>query len=125
MILLLASLALIAFAIFCFYKDSTTYNDFWLPAFFLSITLGLILFVVVSANLITVNYDYRMAESHQAALSITLQESRENASDYERAMITEKIADFNSYVMKKRARNKFYLLDDFIDDRFDSLKLVK
>ena len=125
MILLFMSLAFIAFAIFCFYKDENTFSYYWLPLAIVSIAYGTIIFVVVSINLITVKYAYRMAECNQASLNITLQESRQYASEYERAIITQKIADFNSYVMRQRARNKFILLDDFIDDRFDSLKLVK
>lgn len=123
--LLIISILLIAFSVFCFYKDSETFDMHWIVLASISLLPGGLIFLLSFIGLITVKYDYRIAESNQQSLQITLNQSRETASDYERAMITKEIADFNSYVMRKRAQNKFMLLDDFIDDRFDSLKLVK
>ena len=59
------------------------------------------------------------------AFEITIEESRQNVSEFERAAILQDIAEWNEKIVTYQMCNKNWFLDQYIPDSVDDLKLLK
>ena len=71
------------------------------------------------------SYDYEMFVVKRNAFSETLKSARENGNEYETAAIVKEVANFNTELASTKYNNKTIFLDQYIDDRFDSLTPIK
>lgn len=126
MILLLIALAVILLGIVLYRIDPTGYDYFAVTIIgVLLVAAGIIATVVLSISLIFVPYNYGMVVAQRNAIEVSLQSSRQSQDPLERATILREVAQFNIDVEQSKIRNKYYLLDPYVDDRIDSLQLIK
>ena len=72
-----------------------------------------------------VNYEYGMFVEKRNAFEQTLKLSRENGNDYETAAIVKEVAQWNIKLAERKYDNKTFVLDQYIDDRIETLEPIK
>lgn len=71
------------------------------------------------------SYDYELFVVKRNAFAETLKSARENGNEYETAAIVKEVANFNAELASYKYNNKTIFLDQYIDDRFDSLEPIE
>ncbi len=102
---------------------STTWDfdllGFLMIAFFGSYLLIHILFWLVAS------YEYELFVEKRQAFEQTLANAREAEREYEVAAIIKDVAEWNVKLARQKHDNNFFLLDSYIDDRFEDLEPIK
>lgn len=101
----------------------TKYN-YELLGIVMCITFGLLL-LLHSIGYFTVEYGYGLFIEKRNAFEQTLNEARKNGNEYETAAIVKEVAQWNQKLAESKYDNKTIFLDQYIDDRVDSLKPIR
>jgi len=70
-------------------------------------------------------YNYEIFLTKRNAFEQTLLESRESGNFYETAAIVKEVAIWNEELAMQKYINSFLLLDQYVDDRIESLEPIK
>lgn len=72
-----------------------------------------------------VTYNYELFVAQRDAFEQTLNDARENGNEYETAAIVKDVAEWNQLLAASKYQNKIAFLDQYIDDRVETLEPIK
>lgn len=88
-------------------------------------TLSLIALVMAFVFLMFKGYNYNEFKSRKQAIEQTIRYSRQHGSEIERAAIIQKMTVINEVLAHMKYQNSIFLMDEFIDDRIDTMQFIK
>ena len=101
-----------------------TRDDYFILGFSMCSIFGLLLiFHSVSWGL--VSYSYDIFVERRNAFEETLKAARESGNEYETAAISKEVAEWNMSLAHAKFSNRTLFLDQYIDDRVESLEPIK
>ena len=71
------------------------------------------------------SYEYERFVVCRNAFEQTLSECRKNGNQYETATIVKEVSDWNQKLAENKLDNSKFLMDTYVDDRFEQLKPIK
>ena len=71
------------------------------------------------------SYNYDKFVVRRNAFEQTLNECRLNGNQYETAAIVKEVSDWNQQLAENKLDNSKFLMDTYVDDRFEQLKPIK
>jgi len=92
---------------------------------FMTLIVSSCLLVLHLISWLTVSISFDSFKAHQDQLIIDLAISREKSDHYERMAILQEITEHNQVIAENKQLNKNWFMDQYIDDRVESLETIK
>lgn len=89
-----------------------------------SIVSGVWLFFFILLTSMS-SYEYERFMVRRSAFEQTLNECRLNGNQYETAAIVKEVSEWNESLAENKLDNSKFLMETYVDDRFESLKPIK
>jgi hypothetical protein len=116
---------LLAFIILGIYLAKTHDFDGWDFVGMMFATVGGICIVIHLLAWGLRSYDYELFFTQRQAFEMTLHDARQNNNPLEVATIVGKVAEWNEELASSKYNNSTLFLDQYIDDRIDTLEPIK
>lgn len=120
----MVTISLLILAVVCFYVGRKTIGG-WIKA--LS-EIGLIVFAIVSAIAFILlslkSYDYNLLFEKRKSIEFTVQSAKESGN-HDDPWVVFILKEYNEDLSVRKYNNTLFLFDEFIDDRFDELELLR
>lgn len=92
---------------------------------FMSLFTSSALLVIHLISWLTVPISFDSFNARHNQLIIDLSSSREKSDPYERMAILQEITEHNQVIAENKQFNKNWFMDQYIDDRVESLETIK
>jgi hypothetical protein len=125
MITVLILIALIALGAYTMNRLSDHYSLFGFEMASLIVVISCSAYLIIHLVLLFIApYEYNDFKARRDSFEITLKDSRNNMTEFERAAILKEISYMNMTLASKKYYNTTFF-GQYVDDRFDSLEPIK